>query len=363
MKRASVLFLFIVVAIGAAFLALWILGLRSGPEREGAIPFPRPELIRTALPGRRDFPLYTPFFGMVESPEYVTIISPETGEISAVDAADEMPLKKGTPLFTLGGPLIESRMKILGTRVSALRKEVRLGQNVVDIRKGAVEQKLAKREELMAAEGELAHLETGLKDAERELLLLQNAIHLRAPLDGVFTGRKVSPGQAVEKGDAIAELVPTEGLRVTAALFPAAGTALIVKDAVINLPEGGYISGVVVKELFRRTEEGAVIVWIEGPDIDERLNPGVTVSGKLLLSLHRDALAVPEEAVVIDEQYRTYLFLKAPDGYRKQPVKTGIVSDGQVEIVSGLKEGDEVVVLGAYELFYRDFNRVFRVAD
>ena len=87
------------------------------------------------------------------------------------------------------------------------------------------------------------------------------------------------------------------------------------------------------------------------------------MAGTIILAAHENALAVPQAAVVRDEEERAYVFLQNRSGYRRQPVKTGIVASGWIEITSGLKAGDEVVVQGAYELLYQDFNKIYKVAD
>ena len=61
----------------------------------------------------------------------------------------------------------------------------------------------------------------------------------------------------------------------------------------------------------------------------------------------------------------SFVFLKnsSASGYHRQAVKTGIVSHGMAEILQGLKKNDRIVVQGAYELFYNDFNKIYKVVD
>ena len=61
-------------------------------------------------------------------------------------------------------------------------------------------------------------------------------------------------------------------------------------------------------------------------------------------------LAVPRNAL-IDVAGKTVVFVRQPDGdYEMHDVVPGESSVGMVEIVSGLREGEDVVVEGAFTL-------------
>jgi len=209
----------------------------------------------------------------------------------------------------------------------------------------------------------LASLKAELESAGQETERLQDAIHVRATIAGVFTNRKVSAGQEVQKGDDLAEIISLNHIYIAATLFPQKGAELQGKPAIINPAEGSSISGTITCVLPQRTAEGAIAVLIEGPDLAPTLRLGQTVTGTIVLSVHKKVFAIPEDAIVRDEKERAYVFLKNSSGYRRQPIKTGIVSNGWVEIISGLTEENEVVVRGAYELFYKDFNKIYKAAD
>jgi cobalt-zinc-cadmium efflux system membrane fusion protein len=107
---------------------------------------------------------------------------------------------------------------------------------------------------------------------------------------------------------------------------------------------------------------GATAVWIEGPQIDERLHPGQTVSGDVTLDI-RQALTVPQSAVVYDANEQPYIFVQEDGTYTFRAVRLGLTQGGWVEVLSGLEQGRPVVTQGAYELFYRRFNEQFKVED
>ena len=321
------------------------------------------EPLKTERPQRRDFIETCRWFGEVKSSHREQIIALQPGRIVSIDAKDGASVKRGMPLFTIGGPLIENRLKVLRNRSAILERRIVLARHVVSIKQEALSQKMARYEELASAKDALARLKTGLESLRQEMHCLQETAHIHATVNGVFTRRRVSVGQEVQKGDLLGEIVSLDQIYIAATLFPKEEIGLEGRQASIDLDGSRSISGTVVSVLPERTAEGAVIVWIRGPALGRFLRPGQTVRGTVLLSIHRKALAVPPSSIVRDERERAYIFVKDSSGYHKRPVKTGIFSGGWVEVLSGIREKDEVVTQGAYELFYRNFNKIYKVAD
>ncbi len=362
MKRKILIFLVIAVLV---LITLAVLHKRPPRDKDhAAAALPRPGVIETAAPQRRDFTETRRWFGMVKSKNKTRIIALESGRIVSIGVEDGMPVAEDELLFTIGGPLIDSRRRVLRDKTTALRERVRLAGQMVKIKRDAVSQQFAKQEELAAAEDALARLKAEREAAGQELQRLQEATHLCATADGVFTSRKVSVGQEVRKGGTLAEIISQDHIYIAATLFPKGGEVeLAGKRAVINLPGGSSIQGIITAVLPQRTATGASVVRIEGPDPAVAFRPGQTVTGTLILAVHEKMPAVPQDAIVRDEEERPYVFLKDSSGYHRRHVATGIVADGWVEIMSGLTDGEEVVVRGAYELFHRDFNKIYKVAD
>jgi HlyD family secretion protein len=82
-------------------------------------------------------------------------------------------------------------------------------------------------------------------------------------------------------------------------------------------------------------------------------NPGgelksqMTANAEILLDEHKNVLTVPENAVIYDSQKSTVVEIPdktQKDGFRKVPITVGLSNGSVTEIVSGLKEGDEVVL-------------------
>ena len=88
-----------------------------------------------------------------------------------------------------------------------------------------------------------------------------------------------------------------------------------------------------------------VRVSIDNPGGELKAN--MTANAEILLDEHKGVLTVPENAVTYDNQKQSFVDVpdkSQKDGFRKVPVKVGLSNGSVTEIVSGLKEGDQVVL-------------------
>jgi len=78
------------------------------------------------------------------------------------------------------------------------------------------------------------------------------------------------------------------------------------------------------------------------PEVIEALAPGLSASGNILVGQARDTVITPLEAIVgIDG--RKVAFVRAGSSIEVRDVTTGLISETQVEILQGLRPGDEIV--------------------
>lgn len=71
-----------------------------------------------------------------------------------------------------------------------------------------------------------------------------------------------------------------------------------------------------------------------------------SVRGEVIIGVHRGALVVPEQAVVL-RPAGSVVYVPEGDKVKERVVKQGIARDGEIEIVEGLKLGETVAVDGA----------------
>jgi HlyD family secretion protein len=77
------------------------------------------------------------------------------------------------------------------------------------------------------------------------------------------------------------------------------------------------------------------------------LKANMTANAEILVEEHKNTLFVPEQALTYDNKKNASVNVpdpKAKDGVRSVPVKVGVANGSNTEILSGLKEGDNVVL-------------------
>lgn len=92
---------------------------------------------------------------------------------------------------------------------------------------------------------------------------------------------------------------------------------------------------------------GSITIRVEVPNPHGQLLPGMYLRARVAGSVHPDALTVPQEAIVRDSSGRPQLTIVAADKTAShRNVELGPLVDRQYVILSGLSDGDEVVVQG-----------------
>lgn len=81
---------------------------------------------------------------------------------------------------------------------------------------------------------------------------------------------------------------------------------------------------------------------------DGALKPNMFADAIIYGGPKRDVLILPREAIIRYANESRVILRHADDSFEPVKVETGIVSHGKVEILSGLKEGEEVVVSGQF---------------
>ncbi len=181
-----------------------------------------------------------------------------------------------------------------------------------------------------------------------------------APMDGVILSRDVEMGDAVSSIlvlGSTATLVMTEGDTTQVYVQGKVDEADIAhvymgQPARIKVESfrDRVFNGKVTKIAPLGVEKDNVTTFEVRVSIDNpggELKANMTANAEILLDEHKGVLTVPENAVSYDNQKNA--FVNVPDknqkeGTRKLSVKVGLSNGSVTEIVSGLKEGDQVVL-------------------
>lgn len=176
---------------------------------------------------------------------------------------------------------------------------------------------------------------------------------VRAPFSGWLSLRRISPGAVVNAGTTIATIVDHSRIKldfpVPETMLAAVQPGLAIEARAAAFPGETFRGTVATVDPLVDPVTRSVMVRAILPNPDLRLRPGMLMTVELK-SRPREALAVPESAVV-GEGARSFVYRLDDDNVaRRQPVTTGLRRDGQVEIVSGLAAGDRIVAEGTVKV-------------
>ena len=209
---------------------------------------------------------------------------------------------------------------------------------------------------LKQAHAQVLQSQASLKQLEEQL----SYTTIVAPMDGVILSRDVEIGDAVSS---ILVLGSTETLVMTEGDTTQVYVQGKVDEADIAHVYMGQPARIKVESFRDRIFNGKVTkiapLGVEKDNvttIEVRVsidNPGgelkanMTANAEILLDEHKNVLTVPENAITYDNQKNSFVNVpdrNQKDGFRKVPVKIGLSNGSVTELVSGLKEGDQVVL-------------------
>lgn len=180
-----------------------------------------------------------------------------------------------------------------------------------------------------------------------------STIHLYAPISGLITHRDASIGQKVNTSSKMFEIINLNNIWLEADVFEKDLTKIKLRQKVkiaVTAYAGEFFTGKIFyigNTLNTATKTIKILVEINNKN--EKLKPGMFANTHIVIGEKEKALVIPKEAILEDENLKI-VFVKEAQGFHRHIVKTGIISDEFIEIVSGLSEGDVVVTKGNYQL-------------
>ena len=97
-------------------------------------------------------------------------------------------------------------------------------------------------------------------------------------------------------------------------------------------------------------EKQTVTVRLKLDNHSGEFRPGMQVRLWFPGSMHEKALVIPRSALLEEEGIYSAFVLRDDQTVEKRYITLGIVQDNYVEVITGLKEGDQVVTQKAYSL-------------
>jgi len=326
-----------ILVLASALISGCGVGEASVPETD-AIQAATPVPVETVMPFRSDINATYAASASISSDADAPVTARVAGEIVELLAEEGDRVAAGQVLARLDGERLRLEMLAAKANLDRARREYKRNTDLHE--RGLVSSAMFE-----GLKFDLASL-TATYDLKN---LNYDYSNIRAPISGIVSSRDVKPGENLNAGQVAFRITETKEL-VAYLQIPQAELAKFA---------AGHLATVNVAAMPNR-DFAATIVRIS-PTIDARngtfrataiinnagghLAPGMFGRFTIAYEKHSNALVIPANAL-LDEDEETSVYVVQSNEVIRRNVEVGIEEDGRVEILNGLLEDDQVVVIG-----------------
>jgi RND family efflux transporter MFP subunit len=193
-----------------------------------------------------------------------------------------------------------------------------------------------------------------IKEADRTL----EHMEVKAPVSGVLTELPIEVGMTLPSGFSAAHIERLDPIKIKAELTEEAAKLVRGKKELTF-----YIPGEIDKTKAKvsyladimSSKTKSYTLELEVPNADLKLRPGM--KAQILLTDEEDQMVVAVPALsVVREEGETYVFILKGDHVEKRKVELGRMNETVQEVISGVEEGELLVISGHNQL--RDQEKV-----
>jgi membrane fusion protein, multidrug efflux system len=276
--------------------------------------------------------------GRIEALQAVELKSDEQGRITALLFQEGQYVARGAPLVRID----DSMLRAQAERADADRDLAQ--QQLARVRK--------LREQNAAPPADLERAEAAARSASAALSLLQLQIArsvVRAPFAGVVGQRFVSVGDYVTTQSPLLTLQTVDPQRAVIEVPERHAASLrqgqTVEFTVAAEPQRKFAARVDFIDPVVDNTNRTITVKGLAPNRDRLLKPGMFIEARLATAVREKAIVIPEDAI---QPLRTANIAWVVDNGKasRRVVQLGVRSAGFVEVLSGVKAGELVVVGG-----------------
>ncbi|MGB5165520.1 MAG: efflux RND transporter periplasmic adaptor subunit [Woeseiaceae bacterium] len=266
------------------------------------------------------------------------VVARVSGELVALLVEEGDLVKRGQPLATLDGKKL--RLEMLAARASLEQASKEHERNVDLHRRGLIS---------TATVDDLKFNLEALQASYALKKLYFDYATIRAPIDGVISAREVKVGQTIDVDQVILRVTDTAvlqaELQVPQSELPKFSAGDLARLTVASMPESEFVATVARISPTIDKRNGTFRATAVIDNASGELAPGMFAKFSVAYEIHKNALLVPAAAVVAEDEEATVYVVEGGTVTRRS-VEVGITSNGHAEILEGLRDGEQVVVVG-----------------
>ena len=211
-------------------------------------------------------------------------------------------------------------------------------------------QSVGKQEQIKGAEAQVEAAKGHQQSAQAQVSYAQ----IHSPIAGVISDRPVYPGEMANAGAPLFTVMDISSVSAhanipqTEAAYLKVGNAATITQTGTTVEVAGRVTMVSPAVDPNST---TVQVWVAATNPGERLKPGASVRVSIVAATLPNAVVVPAAAILPATDGGTSVIVAGSDSVaHEKKVEIGIREPDKVQILSGVKPGDQVVTVGGVGL-------------
>ncbi|MFZ5968985.1 MAG: efflux RND transporter periplasmic adaptor subunit [Bacillota bacterium] len=308
----------------------------------------------------------TTFSGKVQPNQEIMIVPKVPGKVAQVNVKVGTPVKKGMALFTVDQEdalkqVDQTKLSMEAASVNYEKTKEQIDNAKANLERtkqlyeqGAVPLNQYEQAQLSASDKPLEAVKVQYEQAQlayRQAVDSLNNTAVTSPIDGVVSVVNVEVGEMASTAQSAVVVVDLSKLYVKIDvpenLISALAMGQEVKIEIPSASEESFTGKIdtISPASDDKTQLYPIQIHIENKD--QLLKSGMFAKVHLKTDTKENVLAVKSEAV-LDTDNKSYVYVVEGDRAIEKEVKIGLDTGSYVEIVSGLKEGEQVLVKGQH---------------
>ncbi|MCK4738354.1 MAG: efflux RND transporter periplasmic adaptor subunit [Deltaproteobacteria bacterium] len=331
----------------------------GGTHGHGGMTSGRAISVRVELAKKQEFKTYITALGTLEADEEVVIRSELEAILTRVLRDEGEDVSKGTVLAFLD----EEKFRLKVDKAEADLKKATSDSELsekdffrkAELRKEAV----ITEQDFDEARARASSSQAALESARAAYNLARNELEnsrIKAPFAGFIASRSFAPGSYIKKGEALFTLIDTSPIKVS---------AMIPERRLLEVEVGQEVELKLGKGVASKSKPYKGKIYFISPRIDtksrsfeikakiknpkRKLRPGLFADVSITTGVEKNAFLLPEKAVLLRDG-KNIVFVAFKGIAVRVEVEVGGRVGSKVSVLSGIDEGDAVIVEGGSSL-------------
>ncbi|MGM0483918.1 MAG: efflux RND transporter periplasmic adaptor subunit [Candidatus Krumholzibacteriota bacterium] len=282
---------------------------------------------------------------------YHLLDNPETGEVFALG---DLVAENGV-IIKLENPELENNIMLESNKLELETSELEYRNQKALYEKGGVTYR-----ELINAEKAWINAKYNYENARIQLASLQ----IRAPFTGEIAELPYyTPGTEIDAGTELVTLMDYHtlrlGLNIPGSEFHRVKTGQHSDITHYLMPDDTLAGRITQKSPVVDPDTRSFKVKLLVDNTELKLKPGMFVKAQVTVTRRDSTIVIPRDIVLMKDRGKT-VFIVEKGAARERVIETGIGNADSVEVVSGLRENERLVVKGFETLKHRSRVKVLR---